>query len=80
VVGYAPGRPFPLDTMAMHYNEWEIIGSRLSTKTELLQVIKLVEEGKIKPVVTKTFPFAHANEAIKALSKKTTLGRIILTF
>jgi D-arabinose 1-dehydrogenase-like Zn-dependent alcohol dehydrogenase len=80
VVGYAPGRPFPLDTMAMHYNEWEIIGSRLSTKTELLQVIKLVEEGKIKPVVTKTFPFAQANEAIKALSKKTTLGRIVLTF
>ncbi|MBW1673398.1 MAG: alcohol dehydrogenase catalytic domain-containing protein [Deltaproteobacteria bacterium] len=80
VVGYAPGRPFPLDTMAMHYNEWEIIGSRLSTKTELLQVIKLVEEGKIKPVVTKTFPFAQANEAIKALNKKTTLGRIVLTF
>ena len=23
IVGYAPGQPFPLDTMAMHYNEWE---------------------------------------------------------
>jgi NADPH:quinone reductase-like Zn-dependent oxidoreductase len=28
VVGWrAPGQPFPLDTMAMHYNEWEIKGA-----------------------------------------------------
>jgi propanol-preferring alcohol dehydrogenase len=78
VVGYAPGQPFPLDTMAMHYNEWEIKGSRLCTKTELLQVIRLVEEGKIKPVVSKTFPMEKANEALMELPKEGTAGRIVL--
>ena len=80
IVGYNPGQPFPLDTMAMHYNEWEIKGARLSTKAELLQVIRLVEQGKIKPVVSKTFPFEKANEALKALSEETTTGRLVLTF
>ncbi|MBW1673831.1 MAG: zinc-binding dehydrogenase [Deltaproteobacteria bacterium] len=80
LVGYAPGRPFPLDIMAMHFHEWEIIGSRFVTKPELMQVIKLIEEGKIKPVVTKTFPFEQANEALNALRSRTTLGRIVLTF
>ena len=80
VVGYAPGQPFPLDTMAMHYNEWEIKGARLSTKAELLQVIRLVEEGKIKPVVSKTFPFEKANEALESLKKEETIGRLVLTF
>jgi NADPH2:quinone reductase len=66
--------------MAMHYNEWEIKGARLSTKAELLQVIRLVEQGKIKPVVSKTFPFEKANDALKALSEETTTGRLVLTF
>ncbi|MEI9478372.1 MAG: alcohol dehydrogenase catalytic domain-containing protein [Deltaproteobacteria bacterium] len=80
IVGYVPGQAFPLETMAMHYNEWEIKGARLSTKAELLQVIHLVEQGKIKPVVSKTFPFEKANEALKALSEETTTGRLVLTF
>ena len=80
IVGYAPGQPFPLDTMAMHYNEWELKGARLCTKAELLQVIRLVEEKKIKPFVSKTFPFEKANEALKVLQQETTVGRLVLTF
>ena len=50
------------------------------TKPELMKVIKLIEEGKIKPVVTKTYPFEQANDALKALQSKTVLGRTVLTF
>ena len=80
LVGYAPGHPFPLDTMAMHYNEWEIKGARLSTKAELLQVIRLVEEKKLKPLVSKTFPFEKANDALQALQQEDTVGRLVLIF
>ena len=80
IVGYVPGQAFPLETMAMHYNEWEIKGARLSTKAELLQVIRLVEQGKIKPVISRTFPFEKVNEALKALSDENTTGRLVLTF
>ena len=80
LVGYAPGRAFALDTMMMHYREYTVIGSRFVTKSGLLEVIKLVEQGKIDPVVTKTLPFAQANEALEALKKKTYLGRLVLTF
>jgi propanol-preferring alcohol dehydrogenase len=80
IVGYSPGQPFPLDTMAMHYNEWEVKGARLCTKAELLKVIRLVEQKKIKPVVSKTFPFEEANEALKTLQQEETIGRLVLTF
>jgi 2-desacetyl-2-hydroxyethyl bacteriochlorophyllide A dehydrogenase len=79
IVGYAPGIPFSLDTMMMHYNEYEIIGSRFVTKAELLQLIHLVENGKIKPVVTTTFPFERANDALDVLKEGKILGRIVLT-
>jgi propanol-preferring alcohol dehydrogenase len=80
IVGYSPGQPFPLDTMAMHYNEWEVKGARLCTKAELLKVIQLVEQEKIKPVVSKTFPFEKANEALRTLQQEETIGRLVLTF
>jgi D-arabinose 1-dehydrogenase-like Zn-dependent alcohol dehydrogenase len=79
LVGYAPGRPYAIDTMMMHYREYTVMGSRFTTKAELLELIKLVEQGKIHPVVTKTLPFDQANEALEALKKKTYLGRIVLT-
>jgi len=79
LVGYAPGVPFPLDTMAMHYNEYEIIGCRFVTKHEVLTLIRLIENGKIKPVVTKTFPFDRVNDALDALKTGNVLGRIVLT-
>ncbi|MFC1580760.1 alcohol dehydrogenase catalytic domain-containing protein [Thermodesulfobacteriota bacterium] len=78
IVGYAPGNPFPLDTMAMHYNEYQIIGSRFMLKTELLQLVKLVEQDKIKPVVSKTFAFEQVNDAIDTLRERKNLGRIAL--
>ena len=66
--------------MAMHYNEWEIKGARLSTKAELLWVIRLEEEKKLKPLVSKTFPFEKANEALQSLQQEDTVGRLVLTF
>ena len=79
LVGYAPGRPFPVDTMMMHYREYAVIGSRFVTKAELQELIRLVEQKKIEPVVTKTFPFERANEALDALKNREHLGRIVLT-
>ena len=79
LVGYAPDQPFALDTMAMHYHEYEIIGCRFVTKGELLELIRLVEKGQIKPVVTRTFPFDRVNEALQTLKTGKCLGRIVLT-
>jgi 2-desacetyl-2-hydroxyethyl bacteriochlorophyllide A dehydrogenase len=80
LVGYDPLNPYPLNPMEMHYNEWIICGSRVSTKQELLEVIDLVERGKIKPIVYKRFPWENANGAIQEIQKRTGIGRTVLTF
>lgn len=78
IVGYTPGRPFPVDSMAMHYNEWEILGSRLATKQGLADVIELVDRGLVKPWVTRTFPLVGVNEALDELARDAVLGRAVL--
>ncbi len=78
LVGYAPGEPFPCDSMAMHYHEWEIIGSRLSTKQDLADVIALLNRQLIQPWVTKSFALSEANEALDQLSRDAIVGRAVL--
>ncbi len=78
IVGYTPGRPFTVDSMAMHYNEWEIIGSRLATKQELVEVVDLVGRGLVKPWVTRTFSLDEANQALDELARDTIVGRATL--
>ena len=63
----------------MHYREYEIIGCRFIPKAELLELIGLIENGKVKPVVTQTFDFDQANEALEVLREGKTLGRIVMT-
>jgi 2-desacetyl-2-hydroxyethyl bacteriochlorophyllide A dehydrogenase len=78
IVGYSPGKPFPCDSMAMHYNEWEILGSRLSTKQDLADVIELVKRGLIKPLVTRRFALEAVNEALDELAEDKILGRAVI--
>lgn len=78
IVGYAPGRPWPLDTMAMHYNEWEVIGSRTETRTELAEVVDLVRAGKLRPLVSRQFALEEANEALTEVASGRVTGRCVL--
>lgn len=79
LTGYDPVNLLPLDSLGMHYNEWKIMGTRLGTKEELLHLIDFVKEGKLKPVVSKTYPFTEANTALEDLKSGDVVGRIVLT-
>jgi 2-desacetyl-2-hydroxyethyl bacteriochlorophyllide A dehydrogenase len=78
IVGYSPGKPFPCDSMGMHYHEWEILGSRLSTKQDLAEVIDLVQRGLVKPLVTRRFALEAVNEALEELAGDRILGRAVI--
>lgn len=78
LTGYNPIASLPLDSLGMHYNEWKIIGTRMGTKNELLNLIALTEKGKITPVVSKKYPFTEANEALMFLKQGKAVGRIVL--
>lgn len=80
IVGYDPLNPYPLNPMEMHYNEWILCGSRVSTKQELLEVIDLVQRRRIKPVISKQMEWQRANQAIQEIQERTAVGRTVLTF
>ncbi|MFC2051731.1 alcohol dehydrogenase catalytic domain-containing protein [Chloroflexota bacterium] len=79
LLGYQYGQLFSLDPQKIVYDELEIIGARASVRQDLVDVISLVERGKIRPVISECFPLEQANEAFVKLRRSTRLGRMILT-
>ena len=79
LLGYQYGQTFSMDPAKLVYDEIEIIGSRASIRQDLVDVISLVERGKVKPVISDRFPLEKANEAFVKLRNSASLGRIILT-
>ncbi len=78
LVGLAPNRPFTVDSVDMVLSEKRIVGSRTSSKQDLVEVIRLVEQGKITPVVSQRYKLEDVNEALDALRRGEAMGRIVV--
>jgi NADPH:quinone reductase-like Zn-dependent oxidoreductase len=55
-----------------------IIGSMMGRTSELLTIVRLVGEGKLKPVIDRIFPLAEAAKAHEVLESRNFFGKLIL--
>lgn len=78
LVGLAPGKPFTADSVDVVLSEKRIVGSRTSSKQDLVDVIRLVEQGKITPVVSQRYKLEEVNKALEALRRGEAIGRIVV--
>ena len=78
IVGSHTGTELKASPQAMIANEWEILGSRNVTKPELAEVVNLVSAGKVKPIVTGTYPLGEAEALHQKLRKQEIIGRVVL--
>ena len=78
VLGYNYGIPLAVDTADLIYGQWSILGSRASNLQDMVEVVKLVEQGRLKPVVSETYPLQEVEQALAKLRESPPLGRIVL--
>ena len=78
MLGYDYGQRFSLDPQKVVYDELEIIGARGSTRQDLIDVISLVERGRVKPLISECYPLEEANETFHKLRHSASIGRIAL--
>jgi len=69
---------FTVDPGRMLYDMLEIHGSRYVTLTEIQQTLELLRQGRIRAVVSRTFPLEGAEEAHELLRKNALVGRAAL--
>jgi acryloyl-coenzyme A reductase len=78
IIGSHTGTALNLSPQAMIANEWEVLGSRNVSKRELAEVVNLVAAGRIKPVVTGTYPLEEAEAVHQRLRNQEIMGRVVL--
>ena len=78
IIGSHTGTTLTTSPQAMIANEWEILGSRNVSKRELVEVVNLVAAGRIRPIVTGTYPLEDAEAIHQRLGAQEIIGRVVL--
>ncbi|WLR58938.1 zinc-binding dehydrogenase [Guptibacillus hwajinpoensis] len=76
--GSAGGQKTELDFRTMYLKHITLYGSVLGTRNEFKRMLEAIAEGKIKPVIDRTFPLEKARDAQVYFKKAGKLGKIVL--
>ncbi len=77
-VGATTGYDPLTDLRHVFFRQLSILGSTMGTGGELLEVLKFVGEGKLRPVVDRVLPLADARKGQALLSERAQFGKIVL--
>jgi 2-desacetyl-2-hydroxyethyl bacteriochlorophyllide A dehydrogenase len=62
------------------YDEVSILGSRGSTRADLLDAVQLVARGGVTPVIAEEVPLDEVEDVLARLRDGSTIGRAVITF
>jgi NADPH:quinone reductase-like Zn-dependent oxidoreductase len=79
VVGASAGPRAEFELRPLYMRQLRIIGSILGTRRELMDVARLVAEGKLKVVIDSTFALKDAGAAHHRMESRDLFGKIVLT-
>jgi NADPH:quinone reductase-like Zn-dependent oxidoreductase len=76
--GATSGPTVTVDLRYFYSRQLALIGSMMGRTSELLTIVRLVGEGKLKPVIDRTFPLADAAKAQEVLESRNFFGKPVL--
>jgi len=76
--GATTGPEVKLSVQALFGRQRSVLGSFMGGKGELMDVLKLIGQRKLNPVIDSVFPLAEAAEAQKKMESRDFFGKILL--
>jgi NADPH:quinone reductase-like Zn-dependent oxidoreductase len=77
-VGATTGFDPLTDLRHVFFRQISILGSTMGTAGDLLEVLRFVGEGRLRPVVDRVLPLAEARKGQDLLSERAQFGKIVL--
>ena len=77
--GATTGADVALNLRYVYSRQLTIKGSYMGSQSELLKAAHLLGQGKLRPLIDRTFPLAEAKAAQEYLLGRTFFGKIVLT-
>jgi NADPH:quinone reductase-like Zn-dependent oxidoreductase len=79
VSGATSGPQPPADLARVFFKELDVVGSTMGTRTELAQLVGMLDATGLRPVIDHTVALADVAEGIRALIDGDVLGKIVVT-
>jgi 2-desacetyl-2-hydroxyethyl bacteriochlorophyllide A dehydrogenase len=76
--GATSGADAVTDLRYVFYKQLQILGSTMGRKGDLITIFKLIEEGKLKPVIDRVLPLSEVREAHRIVEAGEHVGKIVL--
>jgi NADPH:quinone reductase-like Zn-dependent oxidoreductase len=76
--GATTGPTASFDIRFLFSRQLSVIGSMMGRTSELSTIVRLVGEGKLKPVIDRIFPLAEAAKAHEVLESRNFFGKLVL--
>jgi NADPH:quinone reductase-like Zn-dependent oxidoreductase len=71
---------FPkVDLRQIFFRQIEVLGSTMGSRKDLFDVLELVSQKKLRPVVDRVLPLWQAAEAHRVLEERKAFGKVVLT-
>ncbi len=76
--GATSGYEAKTDLRHVFFRQIQILGSTMGSHWELFEILKYVDEGKLRPIVDKVFPLSQVKEAHQYLEERKQFGKVVL--
>ncbi len=76
--GATTGADAKFDLRAVFFKSLSILGSTMGSRGELMRAMRLVGQGKLKPVVDRVMPLAEVAKAHELMEKREQFGKIVV--
>ena len=76
--GTTTGSETDFDIRLLYRRQLSIMGSFMGSKGDLFNILKFVNEGKLKPVVSDIFSLQDANKAHILIENRKHFGKVVL--
>jgi NADPH:quinone reductase-like Zn-dependent oxidoreductase len=77
-VGATTGYDPPTDLRHVFYRQLSLLGSTMGTAADLAEVLRFLDEGRLRVVLDRTLPLGEARRAHELLADRAQFGKIVL--
>ncbi len=76
--GATTGGDVTIDLKALFFKNLSLLGTTMGSKADLIRIVGLVAEGKLKPVIDRTMPMDSFGDALTLIEGRKLFGKVVL--
>ncbi len=78
ICGATAGPHVTLELRPFFSKEWTVMGARMGTRSELIEVTRLISDGALIPILDSVFPLAQLQQAQEKMLSRDFFGKIVV--